>query len=36
MDNIFDKLNDKQIEAVTSTEGYVRIIAGAGWERPKL
>lgn len=35
MDNIFDKLNDKQIEAVTSTEGYVRIIAGAGSGKTK-
>lgn len=35
MDNIFDKLNDKQIEAVTATEGYVRIIAGAGSGKTK-
>lgn len=35
MDNIFDKLNSKQIEAVTSTEGYVRIIAGAGSGKTK-
>ena len=35
MDNIFDKLNDKQIEAVASTEGYVRIIAGAGSGKTK-
>ncbi|MBQ6073837.1 MAG: UvrD-helicase domain-containing protein [Bacteroidales bacterium] len=26
----FDKLNEKQIEAVKATEGHVRIIAGAG------
>ncbi|MGN1408818.1 MAG: ATP-dependent helicase [Eubacteriales bacterium] len=35
MENIFDKLNDKQIEAVTATEGYVRIIAGAGSGKTK-
>ncbi len=29
-ENILSGLNDRQIEAVTSTEGYVRIIAGAG------
>ena len=30
MKNILDGLNKAQIEAVTSTEGYVRVIAGAG------
>ena len=30
MDNIFHELNDKQLEAVTSTEGFIRVIAGAG------
>ena len=25
-----DKLNEQQLEAVTSTEGYIRVIAGAG------
>lgn len=30
MENIFDGLNAEQIDAVTSTEGYVRVIAGAG------
>lgn len=30
MENILDGLNRAQIEAVTSTEGYVRVIAGAG------
>ncbi|MEE3453203.1 ATP-dependent helicase [Dialister sp.] len=28
--DIWDKLNDRQKEAVTTTEGYVRVIAGAG------
>jgi len=28
--SIWNELNDRQIEAVTSTEGYVRVIAGAG------
>lgn len=30
MDNILDGLNSAQHEAVTSTEGFVRVIAGAG------
>lgn len=30
MKNLFDELNPKQEEAVKSTEGYVRVIAGAG------
>lgn len=29
MDNFIDELNEQQKEAVTTTEGYVRIIAGA-------
>ncbi|MBP1588535.1 MAG: UvrD-helicase domain-containing protein [Clostridia bacterium] len=34
--DIFDKLNDKQREAVMATEGYVRVIAGAGSGKTKL
>lgn len=34
--NIFDKLNEKQCEAVKTTEGYVRVIAGAGSGKTKL
>ena len=29
-EQILDKLNPSQLEAVTTTEGYVRVIAGAG------
>lgn len=35
-DDIFEKLNDKQREAVLETEGYVRVIAGAGSGKTKL
>ncbi len=35
MMDLFDKLNEQQIEAVTATEGYVRIIAGAGSGKTK-
>ena len=34
--NILDKLNDRQKEAVRETEGYVRVIAGAGSGKTKL
>ena len=30
MEDILGKLNDEQREAVTATEGYVRVVAGAG------
>jgi DNA helicase-2/ATP-dependent DNA helicase PcrA len=30
MQDIFEGLNKTQIEAVTETEGYIRVIAGAG------
>ena len=35
MQNIFKNLNTQQIEATTATEGYVRIIAGAGSGKTK-
>ena len=34
--DIFSKLNDKQTLAVQNTEGYVRVIAGAGSGKTKL
>lgn len=34
--DIFAKLNDKQTLAVTNTEGFVRVIAGAGSGKTKL
>ncbi len=36
MDAVFTELNDRQREAVTATEGYVRVIAGAGSGKTKL
>ena len=35
-ENVFRNLNDKQKEAVLATEGYVRVIAGAGSGKTKL
>lgn len=34
--DIFKDLNEKQLEAVRTTEGYVRVIAGAGSGKTKL
>ncbi|MCI8797450.1 MAG: UvrD-helicase domain-containing protein [Dorea sp.] len=36
MTDLFDNLNEKQKEAVLETEGYVRVIAGAGSGKTKL
>ena len=30
MDELFSQLNTAQLDAVTSTEGFIRVIAGAG------
>lgn len=35
MNNLFDGLNSDQLRAVTSTEGYLRVIAGAGSGKTK-
>ena len=34
--DLFERLNDKQCEAVRATEGFVRVIAGAGSGKTKL
>ena len=34
--DLFEQLNEKQLEAVKETEGYVRVIAGAGSGKTKL
>ena len=34
--SILDELNENQAEAVLETEGYVRVIAGAGSGKTKL
>ena len=36
MDAVFNGLNDRQRDTVTATEGYVRVIAGAGSGKTKL
>lgn len=36
MSSYFENLNEKQIEAVKSTEGYIRVIAGAGSGKTKV
>lgn len=35
MDQLLCQLNQKQLEAVTSTEGFIRVIAGAGSGKPE-
>ncbi len=35
LDKILENLNDRQLEAVKATEGYVRVIAGAGSGKTK-
>lgn len=35
LDNYLKELNEKQLKAVTTTEGYVRVIAGAGSGKTK-
>ena len=30
VEDVLENLNEEQIEAVTSTEGYIRVVAGAG------
>ena len=36
MVDLLNELNDKQLEAVKATEGYVRVIAGVGSGKTKL
>ena len=35
MQELFSELNESQMEAVTATEGYIRVIAGAGTGKTK-
>jgi len=36
MSSYFENLNEKQIESVKSTEGYIRVVAGAGSGKTKV
>ena len=36
MEDILNGLNESQLAAVTATEGYVRVIAGAGSGQTRL
>jgi superfamily I DNA/RNA helicase len=35
VEDVLENLNEEQIEAVTSTEGYIRVVAGAGSGKTK-